>query len=287
MRRWLSAIEQGLGWEGILGRSGFGGLMFNSKRPFPTRVFQDFSKQELQNFLEILHYALEAETEQDVTQVLVKVRKLIPYENIIATLLQVGSSTGAQQFSKVINVSYPEEWLSAYAKNRYYEVDPVLLAHLQSFSTQVWQDAFKSASTRKEMDFIDHAKSFDLEDGVTTGSLDPGKGYATLFSFAGGASGDGDRYAPVLDYLVHHLHQTLVRNAMAPTLNRVARLSPRELSVLNWMRLGKTNWEISRILGVSERTVRFHVESIFNKLDVSSRTQAVALAVENGLLMPA
>lgn len=261
--------------------------MINSKRPFPTRVFQDFSKQELQSFLETLHYALEAETEQDVTQVLLKVRKLVPYENIIATLLQVGSSTGAQQFSKVLNISYPEEWLSAYAKNRYYEVDPVLLCHLRSFSTQVWQEAFKTASSKREMEFIDHAKSFGLEDGVTTGSLDPGRGFATLFSFAGGASGDGDRYAPALEYLVHHLHQTLVRNAMAPTLNRVARLSPRELSVLNWMRLGKTNWEISRILGVSERTIRFHVESIFNKLDVTSRTQAVAMAVENGLLSPA
>jgi len=53
---------------------------------------------------------------------------------------------------------------------------------------------------------------------------------------------------------------------------------------LNWMKHGKTNWEISRILGVSERTVRFHVEGIFSKLDVTSRTQAVAMAMENGLL---
>lgn len=61
-------------------------------------------------------------------------------------------------------------------------------------------------------------------------------------------------------------------------------LSPREQTVLDWMRHGKTNWEISRILGVSERTIRFHAESIFHKLDVSSRTQAVAYAVEKGLL---
>jgi LuxR family transcriptional regulator, quorum-sensing system regulator CviR len=35
---------------------------------------------------------------------------------------------------------------------------------------------------------------------------------------------------------------------------------------------------------VTERTVRFHVEGIFMKLDVSSRTQAVAVAMEHGLL---
>jgi DNA-binding CsgD family transcriptional regulator len=61
-------------------------------------------------------------------------------------------------------------------------------------------------------------------------------------------------------------------------------LSPRELTVLLWMKEGKTNWEIARILGVSERTVRFHAGSIFGKLDVTSRTQAVARALEAGLI---
>lgn len=61
-------------------------------------------------------------------------------------------------------------------------------------------------------------------------------------------------------------------------------LSPRELTVLLWMKEGKTNWEIARILGLSERTVRFHVGGIFEKLDVTSRTQAVARALGSGLI---
>jgi len=61
-------------------------------------------------------------------------------------------------------------------------------------------------------------------------------------------------------------------------------LSPRELTVLRWMKEGKTNWEIARILGLSERTVRFHVGGIFEKLDVTSRTQAVARALVAGLI---
>jgi DNA-binding CsgD family transcriptional regulator len=75
-----------------------------------------------------------------------------------------------------------------------------------------------------------------------------------------------------------------MKTTSSPTFNCINGLSPRELSVLNWIKHGKTNWEISRILGVSERTVRFHVEGIFSKLDVTSRTQAVAMAMENGLL---
>jgi DNA-binding CsgD family transcriptional regulator len=75
----------------------------------------------------------------------------------------------------------------------------------------------------------------------------------------------------------------LMANTHTPLSNRVMGLSPRETTVLMWMKQGKTNWEISRILGVSERTIRFHVEGIFVKLDVSSRTQAVAFAMEQGL----
>ena len=62
------------------------------------------------------------------------------------------------------------------------------------------------------------------------------------------------------------------------------RLSSCELRVLQWMKEGKTNWEIARIVGRSERTVRFHVGSIFYKLDVTSRTQAVVCALGAGLI---
>jgi DNA-binding CsgD family transcriptional regulator len=50
------------------------------------------------------------------------------------------------------------------------------------------------------------------------------------------------------------------------------------------MKEGKTNWEIAKIVGLSERTVRFHVGNIFNILDVKSRTQAVACALGDGLI---
>lgn len=71
---------------------------------------------------------------------------------------------------------------------------------------------------------------------------------------------------------------------MLTTPTGFVRLSTRELTVLRWMKEGKTNWEISKILNVSERTIRFHIEGVFRKLNVNSRTGAVAFAMENGLL---
>lgn len=56
-------------------------------------------------------------------------------------------------------------------------------------------------------------------------------------------------------------------------------LSPRELEVLTLVSEGLTNKEIAYRLGLSQRTVQFHLNSIFNKTDTSSRTEATALAL--------
>jgi DNA-binding CsgD family transcriptional regulator len=56
-------------------------------------------------------------------------------------------------------------------------------------------------------------------------------------------------------------------------------LSAREREVLKWLRLGKTSWDISMILRISERTVNYHVGNIMKKLDVTNRLQAVSKSV--------
>jgi DNA-binding NarL/FixJ family response regulator len=58
--------------------------------------------------------------------------------------------------------------------------------------------------------------------------------------------------------------------------------SPREHEVLTLAADGLTNKEIAYRLSISERTVQFHINSIFNKTTTNSRTEAVALALRNG-----
>lgn len=53
-------------------------------------------------------------------------------------------------------------------------------------------------------------------------------------------------------------------------------LSERERQIMDWVALGKTNPEIGCILSISEFTVKNHMKSIFSKLDVTNRAQAVA-----------
>ena len=70
-------------------------------------------------------------------------------------------------------------------------------------------------------------------------------------------------------------------SASGKTANR---LTPRELDVLRLMATGVSDAEIARQLIISENTVRTHVKSIFNKLDVNNRTHAAFVASQQSLL---
>lgn len=64
----------------------------------------------------------------------------------------------------------------------------------------------------------------------------------------------------------------------------VEALSERELDVLRRVAKGRTNREVARDLGISDRTVQGHLANMFGKLNVASRTEMVTLALQRGLV---
>jgi LuxR family maltose regulon positive regulatory protein len=94
------------------------------------------------------------------------------------------------------------------------------------------------------------------------------------------------------DYAIRLLSQfdaephtiTAAQEKRSPADNLVEPLTQRELEVLHLMALGKTNQEIARQLIVSPGTVKAHTASIYRKLDVANRTEAVARARQLGIL---
>jgi len=84
-----------------------------------------------------------------------------------------------------------------------------------------------------------------------------------------------------------HAGETCIPPALAAKLaDRVSgeALSARKIEVLQRIAAGKSNKEIGAELFISEGTVKTHVKSIFSKLDVVSRTEAVATATRRGLI---
>jgi len=64
----------------------------------------------------------------------------------------------------------------------------------------------------------------------------------------------------------------------------VEELTPREMDVLEQIVAGKSNKEIAEELGVSEATVKTHINSLLGKLGVTDRTQAATAAIRRGIV---
>jgi signal transduction histidine kinase len=73
-----------------------------------------------------------------------------------------------------------------------------------------------------------------------------------------------------------------VRVPLSPPIQ----LTPRELETLQLLAAGLSNKEIARALSVSPRTVNFHLDNLYSKLGVNSRTEAAMVAVRHGLVKP-
>lgn len=95
------------------------------------------------------------------------------------------------------------------------------------------------------------------------------------------------RHADLLRLLAPHLHEAVIRltaSALRGGTAAAAHLTPREREMLSWLYLGKTNWEIGCILGISEKTVKNRMSAVFDKLGASNRTQLLVKISEMGLL---
>ena len=255
-------------------------------RPFPRALFDHLSGPECLHVVEILHLAMHAERAEHVRDLLVRFQNCLSFTCAMGGLIRLGPNRSFDGFHYVTNAGYPEDWLRLYCDHRLAERDPILKTTLRAPRTYHWQEIYQSLSSEQDWSFIAAAQRFGLHDGITIGSADQTDTVVTFCTFASDQDLDAQRAVPLVQYLGSYLLRALRRIAppISPPGHRSTQnLSPRELTVLIWMTRGKTNLEIGRILGIRERTIRFHVERIFAKLDVTSRSQAVAVALEEGL----
>ena len=91
---------------------------------------------------------------------------------------------------------------------------------------------------------------------------------------------EGDKF--IQPSLIPLLNSKLIAKDL--DAERLEQLSKREIEVLKLVAVGMFNKEIGVELGISERTVKNHLSSIFKKIDSSDRTQAAVFAIRNGLV---
>lgn len=125
--------------------------------------------------------------------------------------------------------------------------------------------------------------AYDADDDVYRAIRDGARGYLLKGSAAADIVDAIRQVHAGNSYLSPRVAAKLVSDVAHPRA-RGGLLSPRERGVLRLVAAGLSNRQIAETLSLSERTIKFHVTAILNKLGAENRAQAVALAAERGLL---
>lgn len=244
-------------------------------------ISKHMSKDEIASLLDIVQALTKLSTKEEFQSAAEELKSLVPYEYFTCVYAHMEDGRLCCPY-QVVNVDYPEEWVNIYMERNYHLTDPVVRENFSKFTLQYWADTYRAMGVDKE--FRATAEEFGLYSGYTSGIRDLAGNAGGLFSFAGRAIEKCERTSAIIEVVTPHLFQALKRITSADKLKSAPTLSEREKEVLKWVALGKTTWETSVILGISERTVKFHVNNIMKKLNSVSRAHAVAIAFELGLV---
>ncbi len=246
-------------------------------------AYKDFSRRELTQILDIIHSSLACRNDADLTRLLARIKELVEADHGVCGLgiVNSGKLTGVK---KIYNLDYPAQWMRIYAQRQLYSVDPIVSHNVVAESSFMWNEAITGKDLDEAISFMRLAGDFGLRYGVAAGLTEQKTGLMSVFSFSGPDDSFRDHHKEILNALVPHVHMALERVCMLEKRSTMD-LSAREREVLAWVKEGKTNWEISMILNISERTVKFHVQNIEHKLNAVNKAHAIALAMERGLVV--
>jgi LuxR family transcriptional regulator, activator of conjugal transfer of Ti plasmids len=185
--------------------------------------------------------------------------------------------------------SYPRSWTSRYFKLGYQEIDPVLRRARIERQIFNWDGRVEAPRSRRLKGFFDDATTFGIRTGVTV-PVSGGFGRLAAFTFASQErSAALDRLVAGSADILHliglyfHAHAVIRLSQMSATPQH-QRLTQRECQCLAWSARGKSVTEIAIIVGISPRTVIFHLENCRRKLNAASLTHCAVIATRDGLI---
>ena len=243
------------------------------------------SKSDLVSISEFAYRSISIRSREEMADLLRDVADLVPTTGIVAGI----PSTDPRRDpvldpGRIVDGGFSRSWISLYLERGFHRVDPVFRKHFGDYGTQVWTRTYRTVSRKDQKEFIDRSRDFGLDEGVTMGHRSPGQGAGSCFSVSGSAIPRNERHMCLLECLLPHLHATISRFfSTTPSFAGVS-LSAREKEVLTWKKEGRTAWEISHALTISERTVAFHLRNAMRKLGARNSAQAMATALSLGLI---
>ncbi|TBM12740.1 helix-turn-helix transcriptional regulator [Hafnia paralvei] len=202
--------------------------------------------------------------------------------------------------SKLLIISsYPDEWVNLYIANNLQHIDPVILTAFKRTSPFVWDENITLMSDLKISKIFSLSKKYNIANGYTFVLHDHLNNLALLSLII-----DSNMKANLeeqfssekgnLQMLLIEINEQMYRLVQSVSEDKdgsemgvsKATFTAREHEVLYWASMGKTYAEIATIIGISVRTVKFHMGNVVSKLGVSNARQAIRLGVELELITP-
>lgn len=171
------------------------------------------------------------------------------------------------------------DWKTLYENKNFIAIDPVIPFAFKSENSVNWSDAYNNAEPQSN-EFIRRAKDYNLLNGISFGTLKHSiTSSSNIVSVGSGGKPFDDLQSIILQQILPHISEVLGRQSIWQRPH----LTVRELEVIKWCTAGKSYWETSQIMGIAERTVKFHMKNICQKFDVVNKSHAIARGVSLGL----
>ncbi len=239
--------------------------------------------REVEEFLEA---SRAAQSDSQIEAIFAKSIEALGFDAFVAW---TDGTEGIELPGGVKSDNFPEDWLSYYLDRQYWSVDPIYRLGVKTQHPFFWGDpAFTSQFNPREVELMGEAAHAGLQQGLVVPVRYANDRPGTVSVLGGADPGKGGA-AVKLHNLAVYFYGLLRRSSQ----RRSARgseyagcLTQRERECLLWLAAGRTDWDISAILGVSESGVRLHVARAMRKLGVPTRTQAVAQAIITSQIIP-
>jgi LuxR family quorum-sensing system transcriptional regulator SolR len=189
----------------------------------------------------------------------------------------------------VILNSCPPEWVETYTHARYFAVDPIVKHCMQKSTPIWWADIMRPDVECSEQGraVMLAAQDCGLVDGLTF-PWHGCAGHVGVVSFIRRQPLTPRHTVeglPQLGWLVPYLFEALIRiEALASWSSLQGTLSEREIEVCQWAVEGKQVDDIGQILGITPRTITFHLNRVVERLGASNKSQAMSWALKQGLV---
>jgi LuxR family quorum sensing-dependent transcriptional regulator len=184
--------------------------------------------------------------------------------------------------NRIIANGWPAGWSSIYLQENLAKDDPVERHCLRTVEPFEWRDApFDPVHEPRAQMVMHRALDFRMAQGFCV-PIHYGDGSGSAVSIAGERPDHGPDVHAAMHLIALYAHHR-IRNLLRPLQSDSKRLlSAREREVVRWAADGKTDWEISVILNISERTVHAHMQNSARKLEAVNRVSTIVKALRRG-----